>query len=309
MHPSAPETRPIATPNRNHPLKYLHHFALIGTALSLACGAAQASPPTIGGDTLLRWLQSKDERDGALAVGYIGGVREVTYQKEHCAGAEAKIHDVVGTIRRVLEGMSKPASMPGSWFITTALNAKWPCPVKKGEAGLDQAGILAKENASPNGTDSIQSSTAVAQGLPSLSVAPSSQSTPIRNSPATEAAPETEPVVRGPTREETEAYIVETVRSCDPAVSGVSLRAKQLEYTSNKTFNYAIDLSKSSVSSSVSAIYFSCTSPGCIELSSGGFPANKHNQTRLNCSYTIAPRLVRAVEHYQTFTGKQKPIF
>lgn len=83
-------------------MKYLHHVVVIGIALSTASGAAHAAAPAIGGDTLLRWLQSKDERDGALSVGYIGGVREVTYQKEHCAGAEAKIQDVVGTIRRVL---------------------------------------------------------------------------------------------------------------------------------------------------------------------------------------------------------------
>lgn len=116
-------------------MKYLHHAAVIGIAFCIVSGASHATSPAVGGDTLLRWLQSKDERDGALAVGYIGGVREVTYQKDHCAGAEAKTQDVVGTIRRVLEGMPKPASMPGSWFITTALKAKWPCPVKQGEVG------------------------------------------------------------------------------------------------------------------------------------------------------------------------------
>lgn len=285
-------------------MKYIHHVAVIGVAFSIASGVSHAAAPTIGGDTLLRWLQSKDERDGALAVGYIGGVREVTYQREHCAGAEAKSQDVVVTIRRVLEGMPKPSSMPGSWFITTALKAKWPCPVQKGEAAqVGQTGILAREKAAPNGIGS--QSVALPQILPSLSAAPSGHSTPIPAPPPTEAAP----TERGPTREETEAYIVETVRSCAPRLSGVSLRATQLEYTSNKMFNYAIDLSKSSVSSTVSTIFFSCTSPGCIELSSGGFPASKHNQTTLDCSYTIAPQLVRALQHHQTFTGKQKPLF
>ena len=104
---------------------------------------------------MLRWLQSKDERDGALSIGYIGGVREVTYKKEHCAGAEAKIQDVVGTVRRVLEGMTKPASMPGSWFITTALKATWPCPVKQGEVGQGQAGTLATDRPASNSAGSV----------------------------------------------------------------------------------------------------------------------------------------------------------
>jgi len=284
-------------------MKYLHHVAMIGIAFSMATGASHATSPTVGGDTLLRWMQSKDERDGALSIGYIGGVREVTYQKEHCAGAEVKIQDVVGTVRRVLEGMSKPASMPGSWFITTALKAKWPCPVKQSVVGPGQVGTLATEKPAPNSLGSVRSPT-IAQG-PSPTAAPPGQPAAATASSAREA----EPAERGPTREETEAFVVETVRSCDPGVSGVTLRATQLEYTSNRTFNYAIDLSKSSVSSTVSSIYFSCTSPGCIELSSGGYPASKHNQTTVSCSYTIAPRLVRALQHYQTFIGKQKPLF
>ena len=114
------------------------HGAMIVIAFSIACSASHATSPAVGGDTLLRWMQSKDERDGALAVGYIGGVREVTYQKEHCAGAEANTQEIVGSVRRVLEGMPKPASMSGSWFITTALKAKWPCALKKGEVGQVQ---------------------------------------------------------------------------------------------------------------------------------------------------------------------------
>ncbi len=283
-------------------MKYLAHV-VVGIAVTIVSGACHATPPAIGGDTLLRWLQSKDERDGALSVGYIGAVREVTYQKDHCAGAEVKIQEIVGTVRRVLEGMPKPASMPGSWFVTTALKAKWPCAVKKGEAGPSQAGILAKEKPVPNSGSSVQSPMVTER--PILATAPSGQSAPVTSS----QAPEAPPAEPSPTRAETEAYVVETVRSCDPGVSGVTLRATQLEFTSNKTFRYEIDLSKSSVSSTVSTIFLSCTSPGCIELSSGGYPASKHNQTTLNCSYTIAPRLVRALQHYQTFIGKQKPLF
>ena len=284
-------------------MKYLSHIAVIGIAFSSASGASHATAPAVGGDTLLRWLQSKDERDGALSIGYIGGVREVTYLKEHCASAEVKVQEVVGTVRRVLEGMPKPASMPGSWFITTALKAKWPCPVKQGELGPGQAGTLATDKPAPNGAGSVRSPTITQR--PSPSAAPTGQSVAITAS----AAKDAEPAERGPTREETEAYVVETVRSCDPGFSGVTLRATQLEYTSNRTFNYAIDLSKSSVSSTVAYINFSCTSPGCIELSSGAYPASKFNQTTVNCSYTIGPRLVRALQHYQTFIGKQKPLF
>lgn len=92
-------------------------------------GSAQANP-MIGSDTLLGWLKSRDERDGAMAVGYIGGVREATYQKEHCASNELKVPEVVGAVRRTLEGMPEYRNMPASWTVIAALQARWPCPGK-----------------------------------------------------------------------------------------------------------------------------------------------------------------------------------
>jgi hypothetical protein len=100
--------------------------------LALVClfaGSAQADP-VIGSDTLLRWLKSSDERDGSLAVGYIGGVREVTYKKEHCASEKIMVPEVVGAVRRTLDGMLQYRNMPASWTVIAALNARWPCPSK-----------------------------------------------------------------------------------------------------------------------------------------------------------------------------------
>ena len=101
--------------------------------LVFVCTAGTAvaqTPPVIGSDTLLRWLASRDERDGALATGYIGGVREASYQKEHCASGEIKVVDAVGAVRRTLDGMPQYRNMPGSWTVIAALNARWPCPSK-----------------------------------------------------------------------------------------------------------------------------------------------------------------------------------
>jgi hypothetical protein len=300
--------RNAKTVTRDTFLKYLHLLAVMGIAISITTGSAHAAAPAIGGDTLLRWLQSKDERDGSLAVGYIGGVREVTFQKEHCAASEVKLPEVIGAVRRVLEGMPKAKTMPGSWTVIAALQAKWPCPVKNGEAAPPSQGgalnSLAKEKVAPPVSVSVPAATA-SPAAPIVSVAPTVPAAPVAAAPATAPAS----AESGPTRAETEAYIVETVRSCDPLVSNVSLRATQLQYTSNKMFNYAIDLTKSNASSTTSTIFFSCTSPGCIDLSHGGFPSSTHNQTTLNCSYTIAPRLVRALQHYQSLIGKQKPLF
>jgi hypothetical protein len=84
--------------------------------------------PVIGSDLLLDWLKSSDERNGSLAVGYIGGVREATYKKEHCASEEIKVHEVVGAVRRTLDGLPQYRNMPASWTVIAALNARWPCP-------------------------------------------------------------------------------------------------------------------------------------------------------------------------------------
>ena len=101
--------------------------------LAFACliivGSAQADP-VIGSDTLLGWLRSSDERNGSLAVGYIGGVREATYKKEHCASEALKMPEVVEAVRRTLDGLPQYRNMPASWTVIAALSARWPCPSK-----------------------------------------------------------------------------------------------------------------------------------------------------------------------------------
>ena len=102
---------------------------LLAFACLIFVGLAQADP-VIGSDMLLGWLKSSDERNGSLAVGYIGGVREATYKKEHCAPEEIKVPEVVGAVRRTLDGMPQYRNMPASWTVIAALNARWPCPTK-----------------------------------------------------------------------------------------------------------------------------------------------------------------------------------
>ena len=110
-----------------HLMNYMQkHLAF---ALLIFVGSAQADP-VIGSDTLLGWLKSSDERSGALAVGYIGGVREATYKKEHCASEALKVPEIVGAVRRTLDGLPQYRDMPASWTVIAALNARWPCPSK-----------------------------------------------------------------------------------------------------------------------------------------------------------------------------------
>lgn len=103
------------------------------TLLALSClifiGSAHASP-AISSETLLDWLKSQDERDGAMAVGFIGGVREVTYQKEHCASNDVKVPVIIGAVKRTLEGMPQYRNMPASWTVIATLQARWPCSSK-----------------------------------------------------------------------------------------------------------------------------------------------------------------------------------
>ncbi len=124
--------------------------ALMSIATVFFVGVAVAQPhPVIGSDTLLCWLTSSDERDGALATGYIGGVREATYQKEHCASGNIKVLDVIGAVRRTLDGLPEYRKMPASWTVIAALNARWPCPDK-----VSTVSPQTTPNASPPSGDS-----------------------------------------------------------------------------------------------------------------------------------------------------------
>ena len=88
------QARGVARKAMGLQMRAIQKVKLLKNRTALFCvillGSAQANP-TIGSDTLLGWLKSRDERDGALAVGYIGGVRELTFGKEHCASNEVKV--------------------------------------------------------------------------------------------------------------------------------------------------------------------------------------------------------------------------
>lgn len=107
----------------------MKRFFIVGCCFSILVGSAQANP-AITSDTLLGWLQSRDERAGALAVGYIGGVREVTYQKEHCASSQVQVPETIDAVRRTLDALPQYRNMPGSWYVIAALQARWPCQSK-----------------------------------------------------------------------------------------------------------------------------------------------------------------------------------
>lgn len=116
---------------------FSNRVKLLAFGWLILVGSAQADP-MISSDTLLGWLKNPDERNGALAVGYIGGVREATYQKEHCASNEVKVPEVVGAVRRTLEGLPQYRNLPASWSVIAALQARWPCPDGKANAAAKQ---------------------------------------------------------------------------------------------------------------------------------------------------------------------------
>lgn len=101
----------------------LKRFAFV----CLFAGSAQAYP-AINSGTLLEWLKSSDESDVSLAVGYIGGVREVTYKKEHCASQKITVPEVLGAVERTLDGMPQYRDMRASLIVIATLKARWPCP-------------------------------------------------------------------------------------------------------------------------------------------------------------------------------------
>lgn len=117
--------------------------------LSPAAGVVAQTAPAIGSDTLLRWLSTRDERDGSLAVGYIGGVRELTYQKEHCASAEVKLPELVGAVRQTIEAIPQPSRVNGSVSVIAALKVRWPCAGKPAASAM-QTPQRATPSASPS---------------------------------------------------------------------------------------------------------------------------------------------------------------
>jgi len=72
-------------------------------------------------------MHTKDERDGALAVGYIMGVREMTYQKDHCASIEVKPLESAIAVKTTLEAMPQHRDLIASLVVIEALEARWPC--------------------------------------------------------------------------------------------------------------------------------------------------------------------------------------
>jgi hypothetical protein len=108
---------------------------LILAVLALIATSAHAESPTIGSDTLLRWMQSKDERANSLAVGYVGGVRDATFEREHCASTGTSVQDVMRFVQRTLGKLPQPQNVSALEAVTVALKARWPCRDKASAGG------------------------------------------------------------------------------------------------------------------------------------------------------------------------------
>lgn len=120
---------------------------------------------------------------------------------------------------------------------------------------------------------------------------------------------------KAPTQSETEEFIIQGIKGCDSSITFVSLQGPKLQIKfkpfPTTEFTKNIDLSKSDVSVDSSSIMLSCTTPGCADLHVTGHdrPPTVYNESRINCSAPIRERIGRALQHYQGFIGKQKPLF
>lgn len=103
---------------------------LIAAAVVLTVTATHAEFVT--GNQLLGWMRGNTVEQG-LALGYVGGVNDVSGGVLFCAPSSVTLGQVHDMARRELDHSPEERHKSGDVFIVRVMRNAWPCP-KKGQS-------------------------------------------------------------------------------------------------------------------------------------------------------------------------------
>ena len=105
---------------------------IAATSITLATMIAPMSAQAefVDGNKLLSWLDSSDETDIAIGMGYVTGVFDALSGVMVCAPTNVTIRQVVDMTKRALRAVPEARNKSADQFVSTITSAQWPCKKK-----------------------------------------------------------------------------------------------------------------------------------------------------------------------------------
>lgn len=101
-------------------------------AVTIAMSSVAAHAEFVDGNKLLMWLESSDDTEQALGIGYVAGVFDGLSSVVICAPSNVTLRQVSDMTKRGLKTISEARDKSADQVVSAIASAKWPCKKKTG---------------------------------------------------------------------------------------------------------------------------------------------------------------------------------
>ena len=106
------------------------------TAVTIALSSVAAQAEFVDGNKLLSWLESSNEAENALGVGYVAGVFDGLSGSVICAPSNVTLRQVSDMTVRGLKAVPEARDKSADQFVSAIASSKWPCKKKTGTSNV-----------------------------------------------------------------------------------------------------------------------------------------------------------------------------
>lgn len=107
---------------------------IVAVTIALSSVAAQAE--FVDGNKLLSWLESSDDTENALGIGYVAGVFDALSSVLICAPSNVTLRQISDMTKQALKAVPEARNKSADQFVSAVGTAKWPCKKKSGGSNV-----------------------------------------------------------------------------------------------------------------------------------------------------------------------------
>ena len=108
---------------------------LIAT-VTIALSSVTAHAEFVDGNKLLSWLESADDTENALGIGYVAGVFDGLSSVLICAPSNVTLRQISDMTKQGLKAVPEARNKSADQFVSAIASSKWPCKKKTGTSNV-----------------------------------------------------------------------------------------------------------------------------------------------------------------------------
>ena len=105
-------------------------------AVTIALSSVAAHAEFVDGNKLLSWLDSSDDTENALGIGYVAGVFDGLSSVLICAPSNVTLRQISDMTKQGLKAVPEARNKSADQFVSAIASAKWPCKKKTGSSNV-----------------------------------------------------------------------------------------------------------------------------------------------------------------------------